>query len=157
VARPSATAPGPADARATIPDLLAARGFRLTSPRLAILEVLAAARTPLSVAAIHTRVRDRRINLVSVYRTVHLLLELGLVRVADASRGTQRFELAEQFTGHHHHLVCRACGGIQELEGCILTADVLEALNRRVRRARNFRVTEHDVTLLGLCQACDGR
>jgi Fur family ferric uptake transcriptional regulator len=142
-----------ADAR-TIPDLLASQGLRLTAPRRAVVDVLVAHAAPLSVADIHGRLKKRRVNLVSVYRTVRLLCKLGLVRLADESRGTQRFELSEAFTGHHHHLVCSGCGQVQDLEGCWLGVEMLEALSRRVQRARRFRVTTHDLKLFGLCQHC---
>ena len=138
----------------TLPDMLARRGVRLTAPRRAVVEVLVAQAAPQSVAEIHARLDNRRVNLVSVYRTVRLLMELGFVRVANESKGTQRFELAEAFTGHHHHLVCQECGHVEDLEGCWLRQDVLAALLRRVQRRRRFRVTAHDFKLLGLCRQC---
>lgn len=138
----------------TIRELLAAQGLRLTAPRRDVVDVLVQHGAPLSVAEIHARLTKRRINLVSVYRTVHLLSELGVVRVADESKGTQRFELAESFTGHHHHLVCQECGQVEDLEGCWLGQEMLAALNRRVQRLRRFRVTAHDLKLFGLCQQC---
>ena len=146
-----------ADPRTKIPGLMAERGFRLTRPRRAVLEVLLAQVAPLSAAEIHARLANRRVNLVSVYRAVHLMLDLGALRVADESRGTQRFELAEEFTGHHHHLVCRVCGAVEDLDGCLVADDLLAALARRVRRARRFRVTDHDLRLFGLCAWCDRR
>lgn len=140
--------------RTVILDELARRGIRLTGPRRAVLEVLVAAGAPLSAAEVHRRLRARRANLVSVYRTVELLRRLGLLRVADISRGSRRYELAETFTGHHHHLICRGCGRVEDVDGCLLDPDVLAALDRRMRRARRFRVLEHDLKLFGLCAAC---
>ena len=142
------------DAR-TIPDLLARRGVRLTAPRREVVDVLVRHAAPLSVAEIHARLGTRQINLVSVYRTVHLLLALGLVRIADESKGTRWFELAEAFTGHHHHLVCQGCGHVEDLDGCWLGQEMLDALNRRVRRRRRFLVTGHDLKLIGLCRQCE--
>jgi Fur family transcriptional regulator, ferric uptake regulator len=141
------------DAR-TIPEMLARQGVRLTAPRRAVVDVLVAYHAPLSVAEIHANLNNRRINLVSVYRTVALLVKLGLVRLADESKGTQRFELAEAFTGHHHHLVCQECGQVQDLEGCWLGEEMLRALHRHVQRLRRFRVTTHDLKFFGLCREC---
>jgi len=134
---------------------MAERGFRLTGPRKAVLDVLLDQAAPLSAAEIHGRLANRRVNLVSVYRAVHLMLDLGVLRVADASKGTQRFELAEEFTGHHHHLVCRVCGSVEDLDGCVVADDLLAALSRRIRRARKFRVLDHDLRLFGLCAHCN--
>lgn len=141
----------------TIPDEIARHGFRLTGPRRAVVDVLVEHAAPMSVAEIHARLKIRRANLVSVYRAVNLLCELGLLRVADTSKGTQRFELAEQFIGHHHHLVCQECGSVEDLDGCLLEEDVLHALRQRVRRSRRFRLTGHDLKLFGICRRCDSR
>jgi len=148
---------GAARARRTIPDEIARRGFRITGPRRAVVDVLVQQAAPMAVAEIHTKLRARRANLVSVYRAVNLLCELGLLRVADTSKGTQRFELAEQFTGHHHHLVCQECGRVEDLDGCLLEAEVLDAVRQRVRRSRSFRLTGHDLKLFGICRRCDSR
>lgn len=142
------------DARVSLVTLLASRGVRLTRPRRAVLNVVAAERQPLSVAEIHARLRCQAVNLGSVYRMVALLCRLDIMQLAETSRGTQRFELSEAFTGHHHHLVCQRCGGVQDLEGCVLKEPVLARLARRVRRAARFQVTGHDLRLYGLCAAC---
>jgi Fur family transcriptional regulator, ferric uptake regulator len=143
-----------ADARVSIPHRLASRGFRLTGPRKAVLEVLFDLSAPLSVAEIHARVKRRRVNVASVYRAVQLLCDLGVLSTADTSNGVARYELSEEFTGHHHHLICRECGRIEDLDGCLLTHGVLAAVNRRVQRSRNFRVTGHDLRLYGICGPC---
>jgi Fur family transcriptional regulator, ferric uptake regulator len=143
-----------ADLRTTIPAMLADRGFRLTAPRRAVVNVLVDEASPLSVAEIHARLRKKRVNLVSVYRTMHLLRTLGILQVADTSKGIQRFELAEAFTGHHHHLICQSCGRVQDLDGCVLAEKSLMALNSQVRRVQKFRVTAHDLKLFGLCRDC---
>jgi Fur family ferric uptake transcriptional regulator len=115
---------------------------------------------PLTVPEIHARLGTRQAHIVSVYRTVHLLLRLRLIRPTDARplatalRGTQRYELAEEFTGHHHHLICQGCGAIEDLDGCLLADAALTQLARYVRRTRRFAVTEHEVRLFGLCRRC---
>jgi len=141
-------------ARREIPRHLAEHGFRLTGGRRAVIDVLTAEAAPLSVADIHVRLTKRRVNLVTVYRAVDLLQRLGLLRAVDTSQGSQRFELAERFTGHHHHLVCQDCGGVQDVDGCVLEPQVLEALGRRMERSLGFRVSHHDLKLLGLCKRC---
>ena len=146
-----------AHARHAIPTAIASKGFRLTGPRRAVVDALVDHAAPMSVAEIHARLTERRVNLVSIYRAVKLLCGLGLLRVADTSKGTKRFELAEQFTGHHHHLVCQQCGGVEDLDGCLLEDKVLDAIRQRVRRSRSFRLTGHDLKLFGLCRRCDSR
>lgn len=142
------------DAHTTLVETLATRGVRLTRPRRAVLAVLAEARQPMSVAEIHARLEGHRVDLGSVYRTVALLCRLDVMRVTETSRTTQRFELSERFTGHHHHLVCRQCGDIQDVDGCVLRRPALAQLARRIERATRFRVTEHDIRLYGICGRC---
>jgi Fur family ferric uptake transcriptional regulator len=136
---------------------MASRGLRLTGPRQAVVEALVDHAAPMSVAEIADRLKGRRINLVSIYRSVNLLCELGLLRVVDTAKGKQRFELAEQFTGHHHHLVCEVCGSVEDLDGCLLEDAALNAMRQRVRRLRSFRLTGHDLKLVGVCKRCDSR
>jgi Fur family ferric uptake transcriptional regulator len=143
--------------RTILTDALVSSGYRMTAPRRQVLNALAASGTPLSVGEIHRRLKDPRVNLASVYRTVHLLLRLKVLRAVDSPSGGQRFELTDRFTGHHHHLICQACGRIEDLEGCLLEDRVWRAVNRRVRRSRRFRVLDHELRLIGTCQDCDDR
>lgn len=143
------------DSRTAVTALLADRGYRLTAPRRQVLDVLVASGTPLSAAEIHRRLENRRINLASVYRTISVLRRLTVLRVTDAVGAEQRFELADPFSAHHHHLICQDCGRIDDLEGCPLEERVLRAVNRRVRRSRRFRVVRHELRLIGACADCD--
>lgn len=144
------------DPREAIPRLLARRGYRITAPRRAVLDALATGQEPRTVAQLHRALGAERVNLVSVYRTVKLLCDVGLVRATDAAQGQRRYELAEPFTAHHHHLICRRCGHIEDLDGCLLQADVLTRLGRRVRQSHRFRVTDHELRFFGVCRRCDG-
>jgi Fur family ferric uptake transcriptional regulator len=142
------------DPRDAIPRLLARRGYRITAPRRAVLDALATSQEPRTVVQLHRALGGGRANLVSVYRTVKLLCDVGLVRATDAARGQRRYELAEPFTAHHHHLICRQCGQIEDLDGCLLEAGVLTRLGRRVRQSHRFRVTDHELRFFGVCRRC---
>jgi Fur family ferric uptake transcriptional regulator len=151
--------PAPAvreDPRDAIPRLLAGRGYRITAPRRAVLDALASSQEPRTVAQLHRALGGERVNLVSVYRTVKLLCDVGLVRATDAAQGQRRYELAEPFMAHHHHMICRRCGSIEDLEGCLLEPDVLTRLGRRVKQSHGFRVTDHELRFFGICRGCEG-
>jgi Fur family ferric uptake transcriptional regulator len=143
-----------ARARLGLPHHLARRGLRLTGPRRAVLHVLAEGRVPMTVPDIHARLAPGRANIASVYRTVQLLTRLNLVRSIDTTRRSRRYELSEPFTGHHHHLICQACGRIDDLDGCVLTDEVLTTLTRSVRHSRQFQVSDHEIRLFGICRTC---
>jgi Fur family ferric uptake transcriptional regulator len=127
--------------------LLAAAGHAWTRPRSAVLHVLVAAVTPLKVEEIHERLGrrpgGRGINLSSVYRTVNLLHALGVVRRVQLGDGAQRFELAEGYRAHHHHLVCEACGRIEDVRPCPVDGADFGAT-----------VRSHHLELFGLCRGC---
>jgi len=143
------------DPRDAIPRLLARQGYRITAPRRAVLDALATSQEPRTVAQLHRALGGERVNLVSVYRTVKLLCGVGLVRATDAAQGQRRYELAEPFTAHHHHLICRQCGQIEDVDGCLVEPDVLARLGRRVRQSHRFRVTDHELRFFGVCRRCD--
>jgi Fe2+ or Zn2+ uptake regulation protein len=131
-------------------------GYRLTGPRRVVADVLVAAREPLTVAQIHQAAGPHPPNLASVYRAIHLLARTGLARMTDAgrSRPTARYELTEPFAPHHHHLICQACGRIEDLDGCPVPAGALQRLSRRLGRAAGFQVTAHELRLFGRCRRC---
>lgn len=140
--------------RTPLHHLLARQGHRLTGPRRAILEAVSASDDPLTVAEIHARVGPQQVNHVTVYRTVHLLVSAGLLRAVDTTRGALRYELAEQFTGHHYFLICQECGRIEKSTGCPISDDALARLTRRVRQTSRFHVVDHELRILGLCRTC---
>src|SRR5262249_38958008 len=143
------------DPRDAIPRLLARRGYRITAPRRAVLDALATSQEPRTVAQLHGALSGERVNLVSVYRPVKGLWDVGLVRGRAAAQGQRRYELAEPFTAHHHHLICRQCGQIEDVDGCLVEPDVLARMGRRVRQSHRFRVTDHELRFFGVCRRCD--
>lgn len=128
--------------------LLATAGCAWTRPRSQVLAVLTAVPHPLRVEEIHRRLGDRRINLSSVYRALHLFCRLDVVRRLQLGDGASRYELAEAYRGHHHHRVCDACGRIEDVSRCPLGDDALRALGA------DFAVRAHSLELFGLCRRC---
>ncbi len=131
-------------------DRLAAAGFRITAPRRAVMEVLQEARAPLSPQDIleHGGAIHPELGLTTVYRTVALLSDLGLVRRLHRSNGCRGYVAASP--GHRHHVVCRECGRTVEFPG----AKDLAALIGRVEQSTDYRVEGHLLQLFGLCPDC---
>jgi Fur family ferric uptake transcriptional regulator len=115
-------------------------GYKATPQREAVLRALVAERHQ-SLKGI--RARCPEVGLVTVYRTLDLLGEIGLVRRLDFGDGA-RYELAED---HHHHIICESCGDISEFEECPLDP-------RRLTFANGFEVRSHSVEVYGRCAAC---
>ena len=91
------------------------------------------------------RARCPEVGLVTVYRTLDLLSELGLVRRMDLGDDRPRYEIAEH---HHHHLICESCGLISEFEDCPLDQRVLS------RTSPGFQVNSHSLEVYGQCAEC---
>jgi len=138
----------------TISEWLTDQGRRLTRPRRAILAALRTGDPPFTVDTLHARVAAQRVDRVTVYRTVHMLVQAGILRVVDGTREGVRYALGEQFTGHHAFLVCQQCGRIDKTADCPIPDGAIARVSRRLRQAKQFRVVEHEVRLLGLCRAC---
>lgn len=121
---------------------------RLTGPRQAILGALRQHRQPMSSQEIHAALRDAGCNLATVYRTMHILAEAGVVRRIDLGDRVSRYELAREGS-HHHHLICTQCSEVVEIDECF-TRGLEEGLARR----HNFRSVTHRLDFFGVCPAC---
>jgi Fur family ferric uptake transcriptional regulator len=118
-----------------------ARGYKATVQRLAVLRALA---TEQHQSMGELRRRCPQVGVVTIYRTLDLLSELGIVRRMDLGDGP-RYELAED---HHHHLICESCGDISEFEECPLDSERMSLVSSE------FKVRSHSVEVYGQCAAC---
>jgi len=135
----------------TVADLettLRARGQRVTPQRLAIAAVVGELRHHATADEISGLVARRvpGISLPTVYATLELLEELGLVRRVATETGTAVFDPR---TDAHHHVVCRRCGAIADIEA---PADHLDVL--RAAEAAGYRADEAQVVVRGVCAGC---
>jgi Fur family transcriptional regulator, ferric uptake regulator len=139
-----AAPPGPASLRS--------RGRRVTRQRELIWAALTAQPDRhLSAAEVAGRVRADlpRVNVSTVYRTLELLVEEGLVRRTDL--GADRIFYEPAHDHRHHHVVCRSCGRVAHVHD-----EVLGDLRERASRASGFALGDEEITLFGLCPACQG-
>ena len=129
---------------------LRTRGYRLTSPRRAVIETLAHSDGWLRPEIIHQHARQQAptLGLVTVYRTLQLLIDLGIARRVHTQDGCHGYTLAEHH--HGHHLVCRRCQQLVEFPG---TED-LQPLILQLERATGFIIENHVLDLSGLCPDC---
>ena len=106
---------------------LSQQGYRLTPQRIMILSAIENSDDHISAEEIYTQVVAKypNVNISTVYRTLELLKQLGLVTETDLGEGRVRYHPTEK--GHHHHLVCQECGAIIDLDESVLSSvkDVL--------------------------------
>jgi Fur family ferric uptake transcriptional regulator len=92
---------------------------KITGPRAAILEILRQHPHPFTNKEIFAALPRGQCDLATIYRAMHLLEEMGMVKRFDFGDGTARFELVgEGDDGHHHHLVCTRCAEVVEIGEC---------------------------------------
>ena len=136
----------------------AGRGYRLTVPRQAILNILNKSKEHLSAEDIYMAVHRvyPGIGLATVYRTLELLVRMGLVFKFDFGDGKSRYELSEGLNkNHHHHLVCTGCGRIIDYSELVdEEIKVLKRIEKTISKKYNFEINSHQIHFLGLCAKC---
>ncbi|MDP8289650.1 MAG: Fur family transcriptional regulator [Candidatus Susulua stagnicola] len=137
-------------------------GYKITPSRDAILDVLTKTTKHLSAEEIYEQIRKVHPSggLATVYRTLELLTELGIVYKFDFGDNRARYELAQETAvkDHHHHLVCMKCYRIIEYTDFI--DDEIELLKRTEKslsKRYNFEISKHIIQFYGLCDRCKSK
>ena len=135
----------------SLPEALRARGLRMTAPRQLVLEAVRRLghATP---EQIHGEVRQTAagVNVTTVYRTLELLEELGLVSHAHLGHGAPTYHLADRH--HHIHLVCRDCDNVIEAD-----VSVAAEFTAKLRRDFGFETDMKHFAIFGRCRDCAAR
>lgn len=141
------TAPHPIDPT-ELRRVLHDTGLRVTRPRLAVLAALAG-HAHASADEVHAAVRTvlPATSLQAVYNVLGDLTAAGLLRRLELAGSSARYE--RRVGDNHHHLVCRACGAIEDIDCAVGAAPCLTPAV-----AHGFSIDEADVTFWGLCPSC---
>ena len=123
-------------------------GLRVTAARVALLETVRDG-DHLDVEAIASGVRERigHVSLQAVYDALHALTAAGLVRRIELADGPARFE--RRVGDNHHHVVCRLCGAVADVDCAVGDAPCLTASDDH-----GFSIDEAEVIYWGLCPDC---
>jgi Fur family transcriptional regulator, ferric uptake regulator len=129
--------------------IFARHGYKLTQPRRAVLKVVAESTATLTAADIHRMARDyySQTSLVTVYRTLDTLVELGAIRRIHQPDGCHSYAPASE--GHGHHVICEGCHSVTEFDDCDL-AELTAAVERRT----GYQIAGHWLELFGYCPTC---
>jgi Fur family ferric uptake transcriptional regulator len=123
---------------------------KITGPRAAILEILRHHPHPLTNKEIFSEMPKGCSDLATIYRAMHLLEKMGMVKRFEFGDGASRFELvAEGDDGHHHHLVCTKCADIVEIEECFP-----ETIEKKIAAKNRFKFVTHKLEFFGICPDC---
>lgn len=132
---------------------LADGGVRLTTARAAVIHSLAVAEGPRSAAELYDDLSGS-VPLSSLYRSLAVLEAAGILDPHHGTRGITRYELAEWLSGHHHHLVCVACGAVDDVRLSDAVEAALERLVGEVTQSAAFAAEGHSLEIEGRCRRC---
>lgn len=125
---------------------------RYSRGRRALVDVLAGSERPVTSAEI--ALRDPMLSLSSVYRNLSVLEQAGVVRRLVTQEDNARYELSEELTAHHDHLICEQCGEVSDYTlGAQLEQAITAALDTLAKRS-SFHPRRHHLEIAGLCDRC---
>lgn len=125
--------------------LLSRRGYRLTSPRRYLLEMMASLGDHFVAESVVSATPE--VGRATVFRTLRLLQDLGVVCQVVLDDGTLAYRLAPE--EHHHHVLCVDCGAAEDF-----SSPALESVLREVEESTGFTVEAHRLELYGRCASC---
>ena len=132
---------------------LADRQIRFTRGRRTVVSTLAGADGPLSASELHDRVTDS-LPLSSIYRSLSVLEDAGILAPHHGTRGITRYELAEWLRGHHHHLVCLECGAVEDVMVTEQLEHKVDEVVTEISSRESFTPFNHALEIEGKCSRC---
>lgn len=112
-----------------------------------MLSVLIKEHGPFSAEELHKKIGVAGCDVVTVYRSLQAMEEIGVLRRCDFGDGTYRYEF-NHGEHHHHHIICRVCRSVETLDMCV--ADGLE----RLARQKGYQNVTHTLEIFGVCAKC---
>ena len=133
-------------------DKMKNRGCKLTPQRRSVLDIIIENEgRHLSAEEIYEQVKKKcpEIGLATVYRTMQMFDEIGIVYKQNFEDGRSRYEICTGDDHQHHHLICRSCNKVIEVN-----EDLLDQLEDQISKKYNFKITNHTVKFIGFCSEC---
>jgi Fe2+ or Zn2+ uptake regulation protein len=141
------------DLHAAVAESLRGADQRYTKNRRDVVQILDQAERPLTIPEILEH--GEGLAQSSVYRNLAVLEETGVVHRVRSTDEWARYELTEDLTGHHHHLICSSCGSVDDFTVPGELEDALHKAFEDVAGATGFTPDDHRLDLVGTCVRCD--
>jgi Fur family transcriptional regulator, ferric uptake regulator len=120
------------------------KGFRVTDPRVLLLQILEKSGCKPQTA---DEIRKRsKLDKVTVYRTLESFVGAAIANRVEFGDGVTRYEISH---GHHHHIVCTECGTVADVEDCLE-----KGIQKTLEKKTGFTVSSHSLEFFGLCRNC---
>ncbi len=129
---------------------LRGKGFRITSARKSIIDILSVKHDAVSLTELkkHLETRNVRADRTTIYREILFLKQQGMICEIPIGQGKRRYKICED--GHHHHLICLRCNRVEE----IVLKNTLAPQEKEIARERGFQVLDHLLEFYGFCGDC---
>ena len=125
----------------------------MTNPRLVVLDLLLIENRPLTIDQVLTLSKGKLVQ-STLYRVINDLRDFGLITEFTTPENTMVIELNSEDSNHHHHIFCKECGSITDIE---LNSDLESALEKEVAKIEKYRsisIDSHSLELFGTCDDC---
>ena len=124
-------------------------GYKLTPQRRVVIKAITSTWEHLTATSIYQKMYQDQpnIGLVTIYRTLEILTRLKLLCHLHAGDNRRSYTISAP--GHHHHLICSNCDKVVDFPSC-----ELEKAQQNLSRRTGFRIDDHRLEFVGLCQAC---
>jgi len=135
------------------------QGYRMTLPRQAVLDVLTRTAKHLTAKEIYLQAHRQcpSCGMTTIYRTLELLVQMGVVMKFDFGEGKSRYELTEEHSrkAHHHHLICRKCKTVIDYTEFVKDEkDFLLKIEKALAKKYAFEIDGHEISFKGVCRNC---
>ncbi|MFZ5535531.1 MAG: Fur family transcriptional regulator [Patescibacteria group bacterium] len=123
--------------------------LKVTPARLAVLDALEQAKTPLDVSGVIAHLRKKGVDAdaVTVFRILNMFSKKGLITPIQFNEHKLRYEHADK--PPHHHFICEECGSVTDVEGC-----VVGGIEKKIEKTLGAKVTRHSLEFFGRCRRC---
>jgi Fe2+ or Zn2+ uptake regulation protein len=132
-------------------NILKEKGFKVTRTRLDILGIFSNDCKPINAEYIYKILKNKKINLVTVYRTLLSFEKAGILKRVDLHQESVFYELIGDH--HHHHIICLQCKKVSNFNGYKADSDSL--ISKALKQNKDFDfISHHSFDLFGLCKKC---
>lgn len=134
-------------------DHIKGSGLRISSRRNVLLSIMEREKRHFTVDELYdiTKKTNAGIGIATIYRTVRLFCEAGIVREIHLADNVTRYEVIND-NSHHDHLICVKCGTFIEISSRIIENEQL-----KIARNNGFELKDHSLVLYGVCKKCSGK
>ena len=134
-------------------DILLEHNISITNPRILVLEQLLKVKKPISIDSLLSSL-DNQVATSTLYRVLNDLQKINIVSQFLSPENTTMVELSLNESSHHHHLFCKGCGDVTDIELSLGFEQKLSNEVKMLEKTLGFLIDDHGLELIGECNTC---